>query len=357
MHSLLGLWNQEACVKTLQSLLIFAAVLCWCGSVYAQSVTYPLGISEEERLLQEAKAKVKPFPIGVSGGLSQTIGGGSFTKDPYVRRPSVTLGMSVSPYWRITPLMRLSAGVGVSTTLVENYNSRNTRPHQWYVSDTSLSFSHAQIYKIPVVGIGIRGGVSLGFPSSLQSQYRTLLMSSRANLGFSRAVGPVYFSYGFSFFKNFNRYTSPVLDKDKVGDQVILAHYLGNEQLTTDLVSVGGNNTSFGLSNSFLVSWNITSGLSLAVYYALTQGWTYGSYPDDELTSEFADAGIGRRDSQTGVIDVSYSFNKYVSASLGVQTSTAPKTADNKAIIFPFANFSNNWRNNTGIYLSVGARY
>ncbi|MFH1532370.1 MAG: hypothetical protein ABIK09_16725 [Pseudomonadota bacterium] len=344
-------------MKTVQSLLIVAAVLCWSASVYAQSVAYPFGISEQERLLQEAKAAEQPFPLGVSGGLSQTIGGGTFTKDPYVRRASVDLSMSISPYWRITPLMRLSAGVGVSTTIVENYGSGNTQPHQWYVSDTSLSFSHAQIYKIPVVGIGISGGVSLGFPSSLQSQYRTLLMSARGNLGFSRALGPVYLSYGFGFFKNLNRYTSPVLDKDRVGDKVILSHYLGNEQLTTDLVAVGGLNTSFGLSNSLMVSWNIIDQLSLAVYYSLTHGWTYGSYKKDELSSEYADAGKGRRDSQTGVIDLSYSFNKYVSASLGIQTSTAPKTADNKAIIFPFANFSDNWRNNTGIYLSVGARY
>ena len=344
-------------MKTLQSLLIVTAVLCWCGSVYAQSVAYPLGITEQERLLQEAKAAKQPFPLGVSGSISQTIGGGTFIKDPYVRRPSVDLGMSISPYWRITPLMRLSAGIGVSTTLVENFDSGNTRPNQWYVSDTSLSFSHAQIYKIPVVGIGIRGGVSLGFPSSLQSQYRSLIMSGRANLGFSRAVGPVYFSYGFGFFKNFNRYTSPVLSKDRVGDKVILAHYRGNEQLSTDLVSVGGLNTSYGLSNSFLVSWNVYGGLSLAVYYSLTQGWTYGGHEKDEFSSDYADGGVGRRDSQTGVIDLGYSFNKYVSASLGVQTSTAPKTADNKAFIFPFANFSNNWRNNTGIYLSVSARY
>ncbi len=344
-------------MKTLQSLLIVTVTLSLCGSVYAQSVAYPLGVTEEERLLQEAKSADKPFPVGVSGSLSQTIGGGTFTKDPYVRRPSVDLNMSVIPYWRIAPLMRLSASVGVSTTIVENYGSKNTRPNQWYVSDTSLSFSHAQIYKIPVVGIGIRGGVSLGFPSSPQSQYRSLIMSGMANLGFSRSVGPVYFSYGFSFNKNFNRYTSPILDKSKVGDRVILAHYLGNEQLTTDLVSVGGMNTSYGLSNSFLVSWNITGGLSLAVYYKLTHGWTYGDFKKDEFSSDYADAGVGRRDSQTGVIDLSYSFNKYVSASLGVQTITAPKTADNKAAVFPFANFSSNWRNSTGIYLSVGARY
>ena len=344
-------------MKTLQSLLIVTAVLCWCGSVYAQSVAYPLGITEQERLLQEAKAAKQPFPLGVSGSISQTIGGGTFIKDPYVRRPSVDLGMSISPYWRITPLMRLSAGVGVSTTLVENFDSGNTRPNQWYVSDTSLSFSHAQIYKIPVAGIGISGGVSLGFPSSLQSQFRTLVMSARGNLGFSRSVGPVYFAYGFGIFKNFNRYTTPALSKSKGGDKVILAHYLGNEQLTTDLVAVGGLNTSFGLSNSLMVSWNIIDQLSLAVYYSLTHGWTYGGYEKDELSAENADAGKGRRDSQTGVIDLSYTPNKYVSVSLGVQTSTAPKTADNKAIIFPFANFSNNWRNNTGIYLSVGARY
>jgi len=344
-------------VKALYSLVVLAVAVLWCEGVLAQGIAYPYGITEEERLLEEARSDKKPFPIGVSGGISQTIGGGTFIRDPYVRRPSVDLSFSVSPFWRITPLMRLSAGVGVSTTLVENYDSGNTRPNQWYVSDTSLSFSHAQIYKIPVAEIGISAGLSLGFPSSLQSQFRSLIMSVRGNIGLSRSVGPVYFGYGFGFFKNFNQYTMPMLDRKKVGDKVILAHYRGNEQLTTDLVAVGGLNTSFGLSNSFTVSWSIIDELSLAVQYSLTHGWTYGSYPKDELSSEYAHGGMSRRDGQSGVIDLSYSFNPYVSASLGIQTAVAPKTADNKAFIFPFANFSNNWRNNTGIYISVGARY
>lgn len=321
--------------------------------VFAQVSAYPLGLTEEERILQEAKEQRPPF--GVSLGASQTMGASTLNSDQHTRRQSLDMSLSISPYWRLTPLVRLTAGLGTSTALVENYDTGTTKRHQWYLSDLSLGLSHAKLWTIPFIDASVSGGVGLGFPTSLQSQFREVILTSRAGVNVSRSLGPVYLSWGFGFSKNFNRYTSPTGSVEDAGEHVFLSHYKGNEQLTNDLVALGGNNTSFGINNSFLVSWYIFDPLSLSVVYSFAQSWTYRSYEKDELAGKYADEGRGYRDSQSGVVDLSYQFNDVYSVSLGVQTMTSPKTADNKAWIFPFMNFSNNYRANTGIYLAVGA--
>lgn len=319
--------------------------------------TAPPAITEEERIIEEAKSGEKPFPLGASVSLTQALGGGTFVEDPHVRRAAYDVSLGLSPYWRITPLLQLSASATVSQSLVENYDSAVTSKNRTLLSDTSLALNHMRLFTIPGVGISVRGGVSVAFPTSPQSQYRSLYFSSRGSLSMSKVLGPVYLAYGVSFSKNFNRYTSPVVDKSEVGDHVVLAHFDGNEQLTTDLVSTGGNNTNFGVGNQLLVSWNITDQISLAAMYGLNHSWTYNTYEDDELAGEYADAGRGMRDSQMGILDVTYMVNKHLSLSLGTQTMVAPKSANNEDFIFPFLNFSNNYRNNSSVYLSVGGRY
>ncbi len=334
---------------------VVALLLACPGRLFAQSNAYPLALTEEERILQEAESYQAPF--GVSVGLGQTLGAATFNDNAGVRRPSLDMSISVSPYWRLTKLMRLTAGIGTSVALVESYDTNTTKQHQWYLSDLSLGLSHAQLAKIPGADIGVSGQVSLGFPTSLQSQYRELIMAMRAGLGFSRAFGPVYVSYGIGVFKNLNRYTSPTLSREEVGDHVILSHYQGNENLTSDLVALGGNNTSFGISNSLLVSYYIIDPLSFTVAYTLSNSWTYRSYSNDEYASEYADGGRGQRDSHSGVVDITYQFNDVYSLGLGVQTVAAPRTADNKGWTFPFLNFSNDYRSNTGIYLGFNAAF
>lgn len=321
-----------------------------------ESAGAPPAVTEQERRLEEAKKE--KFPIGAGVSLTQEIGGGTFIDDPYVRRASYDVSLGLAPYWRITPMMRLTAGLSISQSVVENYESSVTYKNRLLLSDLSLGLSHAQLFKIPVLDIGVNGGLGIGFPTSLQSQYRTLLLSSNARLGMGRSIGPVYIAYGISFFKNFNQYTQPVIDKSKAGEHVVLAHYQGNEQLTTDLVAVGGANTSFGLVNSIMASWNITDALSFGIMYAYNNSWTYTSYPKDELSAEYADGGQGYRDSQQGVLDLSYQFNDYVSASIGTATMVSPKSADNKAYVFPFANFWDDYRrNSTSVYVSLGGNF
>jgi hypothetical protein len=339
------------CVMSLMVLLA-----AWPATAQ-ESDTAPPAITEEERALQEAESGKARSPLGASLSVSQSIGGGTFVADPYIRRASYDVSLSMGPYWRITPLMRLSMGLSVSQAIIENYSSATTLRNRTMLSDLSFSLAHMRLFEIPVLGIGVSGSVGVSLPTSIQSQYRGLYFSSKASLGMSKVVGPVYLAYRCSAFKNLNRYTSPIIDKAKVGEHVVYAHYAGNEQLTTDLVSVGGNNTSFGVVNSVLASWNIGAGVSFAVMYAINNAWAYNSRSVDEFSSDYAEDGAGQRDAQTGVVDVSYQFSDNMSVSLGSSTMVAPKSANNKDVIFPFLNFSNNHRNSTAVYMSLNGNF
>jgi len=336
---------------------VMVALLSGSPSWAYQAELAPPAITEAERAEQEKEAGKKPFPLGGNVSLTQSLGAGTFVEDEYVRRSAYDVSLSLNPYWRITSMMRLSAGLSISKAIVENYDSSATYKRRTLLSDVSLALNHFRLWEIPKTGIRLSGSISFSFPTSPQSRYRRLYFSSRANVGLSKAIGPVYLSYSLGFFKNFNQYTTPAVSTSDVGDHVILAHFEGNEQLTTDLVATGGANTSFGLLNMFLVSWNITDRLSLALMYNINNSWTYTSYPKDELSSPYAEAGRGQRDSHGGVIDISYQIKDYLSVSLGSETFVAPKSADNKSFVFPFLNLSNNSRNNTYFYLSVTGTY
>jgi len=312
----------------------------------------PPALTEEERAIQEAKEGGQ-FPLGANITFSQAVGGGTFVGDPYTRRAAYDVSLGVEPYWRLTSLARVSVKAAVSHSLVENYDTIATYRNRTVLSDTSLNLKHLRMFVVPVLDIGVSGGLSAVFPTGPVSQYRGLIVSTAANVGLSRAVGPVYLSYGFKFYKNFNRYTTAIVDKAKVGEHVILAHYDGNEQLTTDIVSAGTNNVSYGILNVFLASWSITDEISLALYYDINNAWTFESFEKDENSSPYAQAGRGQRDVQRGVVDLSYQFNKHLSLSLGTETWVAPKTANTEAYVFPFMNFSRNNRADSQVYMSL----
>jgi len=308
---------------------------------------------------QELEAQRAKIPFGGSVSLSQSLGAGTFTSNEYTRRSSYDVSLRLSPMWRITNLISLSLGVGVAASLVENYDSAVTYKRRWVLSDTSLSLRNRKMVVIPGADIRVSGSLSFSFPTSPQSQYRQLYFSSRAGLGFSREFGNLALNYSVSFYKNFNRYTTPAISVPDVGDHIVFAHFEGNEQLTNDLISTGGSNTSFGLTNSLSVGYSFPNvfakgqSLSVTIAYDMNHSWTYQSFPKDELSAEHAIGGRGFRDSHGGTFDVSYQILEYLGVSAGVSTFVAMKSADNKDIVFPFFNFSDYYRNDTSFYATV----
>ncbi len=317
----------------------------------------PPAITEEERAMLEAKAGKEPFPLGAMVSVTQAVGGGTFVSDPNVRRAAYDVSLSLWPYWRIAPMWRLTGKFDIAHSVVENYESTATYRNRTVFADSVLDLTRMRFYTIPGVGISMSGSLMVSLPTGPVSQFRNQLFSSMAKLSFSKIVGPVYLGYWVMGFKNFNKYESPTVSKDDEGEHVVLSHFQGNEQLTTDLISVGGANVSFGVVNTWIMSWNLTDEVALAVMYQINNSFAYDVAPDDEYTSEYADPGHGQRDSMRGIIDLTYQFTPELSVSIGTDTLVAPKTADNEDFIFPFANFSNNHRNSSAGYLSLTGRY
>ena len=345
----------------MKRILIVLAIAAFSSAVLpahaSENDTAPPAITEEERILQEAKAAQAPFPVGATIVLDQAVGGGTFVDNPYTRRPNYSVSLDLRPYVRITPYFRLKARTVFTTAVIENFDTTTTYRNRTVQSDTWFDLSYTKLATIPVVGIGVNATLRTTVPTSPESQYATLVTAERLVLSFGKTVGRFMFHWYPSVYKNFNSYTSPSVDTSEVGDHVALAHFKGPEQIGGDLVSVGGNNVSHGIINGFDVLWNITDELALYVYYQISNAWTYNSYPDDEFTSSNAEAGRGQRDSQWGILDLSYQVTPVYSLSIGTSTLLAPKSADNEEFVFPFANFSNNHRASTDIYFDIAATF
>jgi len=317
----------------------------------------PPATTEEERILEAKEKGEEKFPVGLNVSFSQGIGGATFVEDKYTRRSAYDISLDVMPYWRFTDFFRFVVRTIATQSVVENADSVVTYQNRLQLSDTVVGFQHLRILEIPLVEVGVRGELTAALPTSPVSQFRGLIASPKTRWAFSRSLGPVFLQYGASFYKNLNRYETSYIDESVMGEHVALAHFNGNEQLTGDHFAAGPGNLSFGFINDFLVSWNMTDELALALYYEINNGWTYQSFPKDDLSSEFAVGGRAQRDATRGIVDVTYQFTPQLSVSVGTDTVVLPKTADNKAFVFPFANLSNNYRNSTQIYFGINGAF
>jgi len=333
-------------------LLVMAGFILVPESVSAQPTT-----TTTTQQATEEHEDVSAWPVGATFVLAEVIGGGTFTEDPYVRRSAVVSLFRFSPYWDIIEHLRLTGTIDVLSSLVENYESVVTYRNRTTLSDTTLDISHLKLYTVPFVDIDLNAGLSLVFPTSLQSQYRSLIMNTTGHFGMVKKLGPVTLGYAFAGYKNFNRYTSPTVDSSEVGDHVVLGRFGGEEQLSGDLISTGGNNVEWGVLNTLSVGISPIDDLTLTILGEVNNAWTYDVSPKDEFSSPYAKGGRGQRDTWHGVLDVTYMMSKNWAVSVGTDTLVAPKTADNSEWVFPFANFSNNYRNNSSVYAALTASY
>jgi hypothetical protein len=172
-------------------------------------------------------------------------------------------------------------------------------------------------------------------------------------------VGDFYFSFRTAFRKNFHQYSTPVLSEEDIatdeanGLKTELARQAGNERVDAGIAVGMQNNVSHTWSNQLLAAYSFSDVLTLSLMYALGHGWGYESYPNDELTAVGAQGGSRRGDSSTADISLSYQAKDNFEIAAGVRTIASPRTADDKAIRFPFYEFDNAELNLSVFYLSA----
>jgi hypothetical protein len=314
--------------------------------------------STAERLTGSAPAGITKGRFGGLIVLEQSLGLGTFVADKYARNPYYGLLLSARPRYYINKHMMLELRFDVQTELTSSYTTGTTKKHQFMPSDTYLTFRYSSAYKEPYTGITFSPYIRLAFPSSYESRFRDQYLSMALALDISDmlAKGHVYLNYTFRFTKNFNKYTvATVSSNDEY--PVAVARAKGNEELTSNLIATGAQNTSFNVLNSLMASWIINDQWSLTMQLGIINSFKYTDFPDDQYTAENAKSGRGRSDWTFGVVDLTYQPWKHYGFSLGVSSYQPAKTADNKSFRFPFFDFSSEANNYTNFYFDVFATF
>ncbi len=286
--------------------------------------------------------------------LEQSLGLGTFVADKYARNPYYGWSLTLRPRYFFTDKLFAELRFSVQGELTESYTTSTTYKRQVMPSDLFLTVKYQNVYKIPVLDIGLSPYIRLGAPTSYESRYRNLYLSGAAGLDMQRMFGGHFLMfYSFRFNKNFNKTFTPTLS-----DDVAVTRFRGVEDAGGgEIINGVDNNISFSVYNSLSATGIISDEWSITLQVGIQNSWTYANIAKDEFSSPYAKGGRGQRDSTFGTLDVTYQPWKHVGFSLGVSSSQPAKTRDNKKFRFPFFDFSSEGNNFTSFYFDVYATF
>lgn len=290
---------------------------------------------------EEPAQPTKPWSVSFDWGNS--VGSATFISNEYIRASSWGMDFTLGGSYKIHDHLKLSSSLVLGVGLIANNQTATSYIRQPLFSDLRIGFGFGELYKIPVVDVSIKASANLRLPTSLASQFQTRRFAAGTSLVLAREIpGGVSFSYTFGFRKNNHRYTSPALDPSESPNAAVIVRRGGAESLEDGLISTGGKNQSFGISNVFEVSWSVpwVEGLSATANYGVANGWYYEPTVIDQFSSPNAKEGSRAMDLQDFNLDVSYSlpFFDYVTLSTGVGGVSIPTFAPSgQGYYFPLA--------------------
>lgn len=296
---------------------------------------------------------VGPF---VAGSTDIEMGSGTFVINESSRNEYIAWNLGLVPGYQFADRTRIQLSLGVSQELTQN--DGDSVPHQLLLSDLRLGVSRP-LYRWDSTKTQITGEFGVVAPTSLRSRFEHLYTAASASLSLQQPVDDFYFSFRTAFRKNFHRYSTPILTEEDIetdeanGLKTELARQGGNERVQAGIAVGMQNNVSHTWSNQLLAAYSFTDKLTLSVLYALAHGWGYESYANDELTAAGAQAGSRRGDASTADLSLSYQAKDNFEIAGGVRTLTSPRTADDKALRFPFYEFNNAELNLSVFYISA----
>lgn len=249
-------------------------------------------------------------------------------------------------------------------------------PAEFRWQDTSLAAAWDG-YTFDSIGLTIAPDISFTLPTSQVSQYSTLVVGTSLGVGVSKTFfDKLGLSLGLSGGKDFHRFTSPVLDPEKLGQneaeaelrpEAVIYRAGGSEDVGRGLVAVSGLNTEYFFAGSLGARIPVWDKLTFSAGYSLATYWTYGGLSSDhpdfgDVTPDLEGINQGRGVAQLtrGSIGLGYPVelaDVSLAFGLGLSTSQFPKTDDNQSFRFPFWNFSGAAANASAITASIGASY
>lgn len=366
---------------SLRRLAASTSLLVAAGLTFAPGVH----VAQAQTVTKTAKkpAKKKSWPIFGMLTLSSSVAAGTFVPGE-ANRAGVSSSMS---------LMVMTRAIGVTwmlmqnvnKTLVNNVDDAAPRSRNTSLGDTVLLASWAPKIKGAVKrrkltakeeaareaamatnptlassGKGqpltLPGGIRMSFlgvlslPTSRAARFQTRLATLALATNFRRRIGPVSLTYQLRGTKFFHRYSNALLPADQAG---LFARTNGVEAVTDEYVATAVNNTSFNIRNSLIANVPGPGKLSFQVVYILINNFRYYDAPLDEFSSQYAKAGRGRSDLSYGQLAANYVFPGGYIGSLSLSSYSAPFSADNNTVRFPFFDLRSTPDNLSTVGLSV----
>ena len=187
------------------------------------------------------------------------------TYDPYY-----AMSFDLSPRWWFGDIFYVNASASVLRELT--HSNYTTYDGEWEWGDTVLGGGASGFYTIPWVGLRFSGGLSMSFPTSKFSRYKTMLMSLKPSLSMSRTfplLSGLTLSYSLSGTKYFHEYTTPMAEK------ATLSPHPWGAYRTSDYQSSGSRNAEWRLANSFGLSMQFLDWLGLSASFGMMHDYLY----------------------------------------------------------------------------------
>lgn len=305
-------------------------------------------------LTGSATSGKRKSPFGINATFEQSLGIGTFVADKYARNPYYGWSLDLRPRYYFTPKLFAELRFTLQGELTTSYQTSTTYKRQVMPSDLLLTLKYNNVATIPGIKVNFSPFIRLGAPTSYESRYRNLYLSTAAGFNLNRMFGDhVFLDYQFRFNKNWNRTAQPT-----ISGTVALARFRGAEDVGGgEVINGDDNNISFSVFNALTGSFIINDQWSITLQLAIQNSWTYLSVPKDAQSSQYAKAGRGQRDRTYGTLDLTYQPWEHFGFSLGLTSQQPAKTADNKRFRFPFFDFSSEGNNYTNVYFDVFATY
>jgi hypothetical protein len=329
------------------------------------------GDEKEEGNLLGAAAPVPPDvgrPWQVFLTFEQTLGVGSFIKDPNVRQDNYGYNVTAAGTYKLANVLsgRLDAfgQIIFDQQLTTSRTDGGPTPRRFYFRDIRLGVLGRGLLQEKTTGVIIGGNTSFDLPTSEPSQAadRYLRWNLSANVARMFSVGPgnllVRFTEGFR--KDFGRAVA-VYPSEGDNCAVYPLRYEG-----TCIGTQGNANYAFTHSLSAVYLWDALSmGLSLALvnqrnHYLGNSDLSNTQFTEEDLVVSQNGGNAPWANQSVGSAFVQYGLNDYLSFTLGVASTQNPyvqRGTNSKGIRFPFFDFESTANNLTQFFLDVNVFY
>ena len=302
------------------------------------------------------------FPLTGSVSLNPSMSAGTLYAGP-TARPGVDFSLGYSARLAFAPGFGLNASQFVTKSIVTNADSGAARPYDTTAGDIVMGlqwsprFADDKGVKKPLMlpgGIRVGTNVQMILGVSRSSRYVGRLGQIGPVVNLSRGFlgGKLSTVAGIAFLKNINRAVGASVP---VEDGTALARLNGPELLAGGFVLTGQNVTSHAVRYVLSANLDLGSRWSVSATYLLFNNFRQFDAPDDQYTAKYGRVGRGRTDSQWGILGVNYNVDEagHWSAALSGFTASAPFSADNKTLRFPFWDFRSPQDNLSAINASL----